>query len=77
MAADEPQKKEKGHYSLILKAEPKKENELYFISHGHKFISNLLQDKDLQCIKQKFNNILKYGRIYHPEISEINAIFIP
>ncbi len=34
--------KKKGFYSLVLTAEPKAENKLFMISHGDKFICNVL-----------------------------------
>lgn len=42
-----------------------------------KNITDVLRDKDLQKIKEKYNNILKFGNIYNPEISDIKAIYIP
>ena len=47
------------------------------ISHHNKQIMNVLTDKDLSCIKEKYTILLKMGNIYQTGISSIKAISTP
>jgi hypothetical protein len=69
--------KKKGFYSLVLTAEPKTENKLFMISHGDKFICNVLEDKDIKSIKALYGVITKQGNIFNPDVSDLKAIYFP
>lgn len=61
--------KKKGFYTLLLRAEPKEENKLYLISHNERTIRNVLEDKDIVSIKEKYSLMMKFGNIYQYDVS--------
>jgi hypothetical protein len=69
--------KKKGYYSLVLKAEPKEENTLFMISHNEKTIRNVLEDKDITAIKEKYSVLAKMGSPYNLDVSDLKAIHFP
>lgn len=61
--------KKKGFYTLLLRAETKEENKLYLISHNERTIRNVLEDKDIVSIKEKYSLMMKFGNIYQYDVS--------